>query len=403
MKREVEDSIDVISTSTQGGAGIAAVRIAESLNDFGWKVRFLTRDVGVNSPNGAVEVPARAKNFWEEVFQSFRKRLPWFRPKVYPGNYEKISFLSTDFAVENWLGGRLAHLHWVVDFVDFKRFFEKVEVPVVWTLHDMNPFSGLFHYQNDGEMNPHLSSLDQSLRIQKKQIIQQFQHPLHIVTPSKWLKQISEDSPVFQGIPHSVVHNPVPLDVYFPMEKELVCQFLGLEPNKRRLLVVAQSLENRRKGGAILEQVCRLLGSTEIEVVTIGRKNASLEGVKHIGEISDPRLLAAFYNACDFMLLTSLEDNLPNTMVESIACGTPVLGFAVGGVPEILVEKNAGFVAEEVSAESMFALIQDAFSSECDFSHLRCLAEEEFNPVIQAKKYVEIYRNVLKESISNGS
>lgn len=386
--------VDLISTSDFGGAGIAARRLAAALDKIPTQIRFLKSEGNLRNDWEKV-VPKKPVSLVRLILNRVFKKKG--STHSIPGNYEKLSFNETQYTVENWVNGHLVHLHWISDFVDLQKFLAKVSTPVVWTLHDMNPFKGIFHYQNDENSNQHLKEINRKVFLEKKKAYSKFKNPIHIVTPSEWLKEQSEQSELLKDYPHTVIYNCVPLEIFFPIQKELASEVLGLNPSKKRLLVISQSLENKRKGGNLLIELCNRLSQTDIEIVAVGRENEKLEqcGVNQLGEIRDERLLNIVYNACDFTLLTSLEDNLPNTMVESIACGIPILGFPIGGVKEVVGKFEAGQLAEETKASAMFDAIQKAFKNKGSYPHLRAVAEREFNPEIQAKKHQDLYLSLV--------
>ena len=131
----------------------------------------------------------------------------------------------------------------------------------------------------------------------------------------------------------------------------------------------------------------------------IGKKSYSIvnSNVIYTGTITDERVMVLAYSAADYFVLPSREDNLPNTMLESISCGTPVIAFPIGDCTEILEEANCGLIADEISTESLEKAMKKAIEIKSSFEQEKLLSysTNHFNASKQISKYVEIYLNLL--------
>lgn len=264
----------------------------------------------------------------------------------------------------------IIHLHWVANFLDWKTFFAKNTKPVVWTLHDQNPFLGIEHYAEKfiglDEKGYPIPRKYRNLEIQestywlnyKKKCLQNVKN-LHIVSPSKWLLESSKNSELFAQYPHYHIPYGFPTDIFRPLDKQVCREILGLPLEKKIILFVADNVESTRKGFAFLKKALEPLQNPEVCLCAIGSKTQleQKENLIELGKIVDERLMAMAYSAADMFVIPSLEDNLPNTMIESLLCGTPVVGFPTGGICDVVENGKNGYLCEEISVLSLHKAI----------------------------------------------
>jgi glycosyltransferase involved in cell wall biosynthesis len=297
--------------------------------------------------------------------------------------------------VEQLASADIINLHWVSGLVDYKSFFPRVvqRRPVVWTLHDMNPFTGGCHYDqgcgrytNDCGACPQLGSralddLSRQIWRRKREVFCKIgRDQLHFVTPSQWLAREA------------------------PCDQEAARKALGLAPGARVLLFVAQNVHNQRKGfPLLLEAINGMESIKDCWVLSIGSGGPEINGpVEHIhlGNIASDRLLSLVYSAASCLLNTSLQDNLPNTIMEAMACGTPAVGFGVGGVPDLIRHGQTGLLAPrgdiEAFRNSIVSLLSDAKRLEAMSVNCRRIAEEEYDLDIQARRYASLYKKMVE-------
>ncbi|MFZ5940798.1 MAG: glycosyltransferase [Bacteroidota bacterium] len=304
----------------------------------------------------------------------------------------------------------LINLHWVAGFLDYTDFFSRIGKPVVWTLHDMNAFTGGCHYhqacpgftdscqlcpQLDGTIDPAYSS---RLFDIKKEALSRFRN-LTIVTPSAWLGKQSESSLLFSGRPHFLIPYGLDTDHFQPRERSYSAKLLGLPEGKKVLLFVADSVHNSRKGYRILlEAIRELPGSRDFIIAAIGKTEAGAkpDGVFELGRIDNELMMSVAYSAADLFVIPSLEDNLPNTVLESLCCGTPVAGFRIGGIPDMVSDGVNGLLCGKTDATSLAATITRCFH-ELSFNREEISrdARKKYTLKRQAEAYVELYKNLI--------
>ena len=258
----------------------------------------------------------------------------------------------------------VVNLHWVAGFVDVPTFFTaRMTKPVVWTLHDMNPFTGGCHYDASyGKLTqscgacPLLGSTDETdlsrwVFTAKQQALGNWpRERLHIVTPSRWLADKARRSTLFGKFEASVIPNGIETDVFKPMDKAAARAALNLPQDAHIVLFVSNHIRLARKGFRDLVHALSLLPDQKnLLLVGVGDShilsvNAPFK-VTQLEHVSDDAKTAMIYAAADVTALPSRQDNLPNTILESFACGTPVVGFRTGEITDLVHEDETGYLA----------------------------------------------------------
>ncbi|MGE3333106.1 MAG: glycosyltransferase family 4 protein [Rhodospirillaceae bacterium] len=312
----------------------------------------------------------------------------------------------------------IINLHWVAGFVDYPLFFtpERIDVPVVWTLHDMNPFTGGCHFdQGCGRFRtrcgacPLLGSREEedlTARIfdAKKGIFAQWPaEKLHIVAPSNWLVGVAKSSALFGKYDGTCIPNSIETDLFKPMDKMAARAALGLPQQARIVLFMSHQVSLARKGFRELVQALAMVpGNQDIILIGVGDKtNVAIDApikVAMVNYIGDDTTVAALYSAADVTAVPSQQDNLPNTMLESMSCGTPVVGFDVGGIPDMVKEGETGFLAPAGNIPGLAGAFMAAFADkdrlrDCGV-RARARVEEIHSPQVQAKAYLALYENL---------
>lgn len=304
----------------------------------------------------------------------------------------------------------IIHLHWVANFLDWKTFFAKNTKPIVWTLHDQNPFLGIEHYAERfigvDEKGLPIPRKYTELELQeseywlnyKRKCLQNVKN-LHIVSPSKWLLESSKNSELFSQYPHYHIPNGFPTNIFRPLDPKVCREMLGLPLEKKIILFVADSVENTRKGFSFLKKALENLQNPEICLCAIGSKTQleEKENLIEIGKIVDERLMAMAYSAADVFVIPSLEDNLPNTMIESLLCGTPVVGFPTGGICDVVESEKNGYLCKEISVQNLYEAIVWLLKNlnRFDRYEISNKATLKFNLSKQAEEYKKLYYWVL--------
>lgn len=349
-----------------GGAGIAASRLVSGL-----------RDAGENASLFGVSKPEDSPSWIESIKYSdaLNERL-WRRMRKFQVDRIHHRVSSSDLALKmpyfsdlsphGWsmalkaAKADLVHLHWVLDFIDYPHFFSSLpsHIPIVWTLHDMAPFTGGCIYAGECDLYRHecgncpvLGSRKlkddsyHSLK-RKKSALSRFQGDLTIVTPSRWLRDQVVKSALFSEYRCEVIPNALDLSQYHPRGRDLAREHHGVLPETPIVLFVAASLGAQIKGFDILRQATELLGpkmgSTQVWCVGDRRNTEMPHHWRVVDSPSSEEEMISLYSAADLLVVPSRVENYPNVICEALACGVPVLGSDVGGIPELVVEHRTG-------------------------------------------------------------
>jgi glycosyltransferase involved in cell wall biosynthesis len=312
----------------------------------------------------------------------------------------------------------VVNVHVIRLVADYQAFFAAIpqHTPVVRTLHDMNFFTGGCHSdQSCGKYTercgacPQLGSQkenDLSYRIwQRKRAALNRIRPdrLHIVTPSRWLANEAKRSSLLQRFPITEIPFGLDTEEFSPKDQVLARGLLGIPQDARVVLFVAEPITRRIKGFALLAEALNGLGDiTDLMMISVGNGQPPAKvhvPHRHLGYIHNDRLRALVYSAADVFVIPSLQENFPLTALEALSCGTPIVGFAVGGVPEIVRAGSTGLLvpAEDVAAlrNNIRELLQDPASRARMATHCRRIALEEYTLEKQVQRYVELYQAAL--------
>ncbi|WP_038029198.1 glycosyltransferase [Thermonema rossianum] len=419
-----------INTYDRGGAANACLRLHMGLRNLDVEskalLKYKTRhieDTYVYNPDEA-SWSDKVKNKLVRIGREL-KLLPWIpyyerralALQQYREGLEMISYPFSDVditASELYQEADIVHLHWVAGFLDWKSFFQKNTKPVVWTLHDQNPFLGIEHYaerfrgmDSNGKPIPRVyapqeQAEEQKMRKYKQQMLARLKGELLVACPSLWLMKESQKSELLGAYEHRHIPYGFPTHIFKPLDKGFCREVLGLPKSGKVLLFVSDVLENKRKGFAFLKAALNNGRYNGWILCAVGKKTAgaSSSEIIELGAIYDERLMAMAYAAADLFVIPSLEDNLPNTMIEALLCGTPVVGFPVGGIAEVIQDGHNGWLCPEISVEALSATIERAMreADNMDRAQIAAEAAEKYNMEKQARAYIKVYEELLNKT-----
>jgi len=419
----------LINTYYRGGAANSCKRLHSELLLKGITSKVLLKVNQNNWPNSFclkltpkilskhVKIENKVKRILKELKLYHPRQVPKNENQEFlnkrPTGLEMFSFPNTDYDITQsdfYKEADIINLHWVANFIDYTSFFEKNTKPVVWTLHDMNPFSGGAHYEekflginNFGfPITRQVSEVETMVTKKNIEIKNQALskvNNLTIVTPSEWLAEEARKSEVFKGCPIFCIPNGLNAEIYTPRDKNYSRDLLGIPKDKKVILFVADSISNNRKGFIFLKRAFEQLADANLVLCAIGNKNSNFESLNNIielGPIYDERLMSIAYSAADVFVIPSLMDNLPNTVMESLMCGTPVIGFPVGGIPEMVINGKNGLITKEISVNSLVEALTDFLDKPERFNkdEIRADALKKYDQKIQAERYISLFKEI---------
>jgi glycosyltransferase involved in cell wall biosynthesis len=304
----------------------------------------------------------------------------------------------------------IIHLHWVnfgmLSIQNIKQLLATGK-PVYWTLHDMWAFTGGCHHSgeclnfqtscgNCQEFLKNPAANDFSNQIWNEKF-KAFQQPnLHIITCSDWLKERAASSSILKNQPIQIIPNAIDTSFFKPADKQNAKQILGLDPSKKHILFVAMRVHAPKKGFSYLEKALQGLDPSTTELIVVGNAQdlPALPLKAHVlGHISSTEKMIQIYQAADVFVTPSLEENLPNTLMEALACGTPCVGFKIGGIPEMIDHEVNGYVAKYQSSEDLAKGLGWTLENAPETA-ARQKAESSYAEAIIAAKHVNFYTHV---------
>jgi glycosyltransferase involved in cell wall biosynthesis len=291
--------------------------------------------------------------------------------------------------------------------------------PAIFTLHDMWSFTGHCAYSDDctrwqtgcgrcpypatyPAIHRDISAWEWKL---KNWV---YSHAnLTIVAPSQWLVQQAKASMLSRFPVHHIPYG-LDTDAYLPLEPELCRATLGIPPKRKVLLFSAANLKQDRKGGDLLLQALQALPAVlkqDCVLLTLGKSTSQLESAMdipaiHLGFVSSDRLKSIAYSAADLFVLPTRADNLPLVLQESMACGTPMVSFKVGGVSDLVRPGITGYLAEPENPQDLckgiVELLEDETLRASMSQNCRTIAVHEYSLELQAQRYIDLYEQVLQ-------
>lgn len=431
------DSMKVLHIAAwdHGGAGNAAYRLHQSLLEIGVDSHFLcyAKKKEDSTVHGIIGLGSNIStqnqtSSYSPMFTEHFKR--WTNYKSLPGADTSIELFSDTVTDLKLLDLPIIQQADVLNFHWMPGLLNMAELPqlsqhkkIVWTLHDMNAFTGGCHYADDcnlyqtqchscpqiGQNRPNSGEDLASSMYQLKKKVYDLSS-FHVVSPSQWLGQCASESSTFKGKPIDIIPYSLDVSIFQPMDKTQCRRDLNLDIHSKYLLFTAASASTKRKGFDYLVNSLRELPQElhGIKLLVMGNyqpgsiRNCPLEIIP-LGHLSDVHTVAKVYSAADVFAIPSLEDNLPNVVLEAQACGTPVVGFDIGGIPDMVTHKLTGFLATKGDVQSFSEGIAYLFNSlgtpTANVMKEACVnnIHAKYLPQHQSTAYLNLYRSLLED------
>lgn len=413
----------IVNTSErEGGAAVAANRLMDALNNNGVKAKMLVRDketdniTVVGLKGGLLQ---RFRFLWERWCVYYH--LHFKRDHLFDLDMANTGFDITK--LPEFKEADVIHLAWInqgfLSLKDIRKIINSGKA-VVWTMHDLWAATGICHFtfgceaykgqcHNCFYLPRGGNSADLSTRVFNKKKKVYYNSGIHFVACSKWLGNSARQSSLLTGLQLSVIPNPIDTHVFCPKDKRVARLHSTLPEDKRIILFVSQRVTMERKGMAYFIKAISLLAERypemkENTVIAIlgGRADEVVSQLAlpsfPLGYVKNERQLVDIYNSADVFVIPSLDENLPNTIMESMACGVPSVGFKVGGIPEMIDHQKNGYVASYKDADDLAAGIhwvlgeadKEELKRQCVQKVMSCYSQRSV-----AMKYVEVYNQAL--------
>jgi glycosyltransferase involved in cell wall biosynthesis len=342
----------------------------------------------------------RRKKWANIIRQHFRPTTP---PASNPIGWGSIEMFEKFPKPDVW------NLHWVSWFLDWGNLLPWMaeQAPIVWTLHDLNPLRGIWHYEPQPEERTpeRLKYEAEAMEIKRRALAKVPKDRITFVGPSKWMVEECRKSPVTAGF--RAEHIPYGLDtqIFRARPKQRIREIFGIPESDFVIGFVADSVNDPRKGMHLLMEAIKELptSNSNLHLIAVGSGKFDNLGLlcTHVGGIHNDVLISHIYSACDVFVCPSTQDNLPNTVLEALACGTPVIGFKVGGLPDLVLPPHNGLLADiDNGMLNLAEKISEAMNLfrpnlEKNFSYSSKIADQ-YTLAQQAKRYRNSYEAMTK-------
>ena len=314
----------------------------------------------------------------------------------------------------------VVHLHWLAFFADYESFFGSIgrDVPIVWTLHDMNAFTGGCHYCAGCERFKHgCGDCPQVANPSRNDVsVDSFQakraalagRKIHVTAPSQWMMDLAQQSSIWpEETTFEKIHLGFDLGKFYPLDKLEARSQLGIESDAVLVAFGADDITSHRKGFQhLLNSLPQIRSKSVIECLVFGAgeipASSAMPKFHHQGFVESVERQRLIYSAADLVVVPSREDNQPQVGLEAMACGTPVVGFDAGGIPEYVRQGKTGCLVP-LGDESKLA---EAISGLVDLESLRQrlgstaleMVSAEFDLVEQTQTYQRTYEKLCGSS-----
>ena len=413
----------IINTSERtGGAAVAANRLMDALNNHGVKAKMLVREKETDSLTVS-GLPSKWRPLWCFLWERLCIwiHLAFRREHLYELDMANI---GTDItSLPEFQEADVIHLHWInqgmLSLGNIRKILASGK-PVVWTMHDIWPATSICHYARGCEafhqqcqqcpILPKVGVGDLALRIWQRKQRMLSGHRVSYVACSQWLADEARKSALLEGQLITNIPNPIDTRVFRPVDKQQCRQHLSLPVDRRVILFVSQRVTDPRKGMSYFVDAIRLLAEQHPEMrqnTVVAILGGHAEDVASqlalpaypLGYVSNTQRIVEVYSAADVFVLPSLEDNLPNTLMESMACGVPCVGFKVGGIPEMIDHEQNGYVAQFQQTDDLAAGIRyvlDGADYEALSQHCLQKVAHSYSQQSVAKRYIEVYEDARR-------
>lgn len=397
----------------QGGAARAANRLHKGLLAHGIDSKMLVQtksgqDFRVLAPQSKVDkIKAKIRPFIDRVgLSKYKNRTQTLFSRGISGDrnlVEQINALKPD----------IVNLHWINEGFLSINDISKVKAPIVWSLHDMWPFTGGCHYDEwcgafvkgcgSCKVLGSNKANDLSSKIFSVKQKAYANANITVVGLSNWLAEEARKSKLFADKTIVNLPNPIDPEEFGPIDKAFARQLFGLPADKKLILFGAMSATaDPRKGFSQLAGALEQL-SSDYELVVFGSEEPRTpQGFKqkahYLGMLNDNVSLKALYNAADVMLVPSLQENLSNAIMESLACGTPVVAFDIGGNGDMITHQQNGYLAKPFDTSDLARGIEEQLGKSEHVNRSQKISNDtyarfEVNAVVP--RYIDLYQSIM--------
>lgn len=409
-------------SDTNGGASIAAFRLHNAMQSLG-----ITSHLLVLQKSGdfkSVKQINTRTNLIRTLYLILKNK---FNNIIYKNKkvYSKGAFsqnnngydISNDILLNQ---SDIIYIHWINrNMLSIKNIESilKLQKPTFWFMHDMWAITGGCHHSFDcNKYQTHCCYCPNIYSNKKKDIsykifrlkenkLKKYKN-LYFITPSKWLNQCIQKSSIFKNHNVTTIPNLVETEIFKPTDKHFARKVLGINTNKHLLLFGAGGgINNPYKGWSYLMRALNYLDKNKYEIIIFGNNLTQKENdeipikVYSLGTLTDKYSIILAYNAADVFIIPSIAENFPQTILESMSCGLPVVGFNVGGIPDIIKHKENGYLAQYRNDKDLAEGIKWILKDNNHYKMISLIARNyslSYSPDIVVNKHTELWKKLLQ-------
>ncbi len=396
-----------------GGGAVAMYRLHSKVREIGIDSKILCQHKTTESPQVRVFKVSLFFRILDQLLKQITSRL----------GFNDIHRLSSFKLKQHkaYSDANIVHFHGLQGFINYLALPALTrDKPAVFTLHNMWALTGHCNNSYDcdrwkigcGEcpyldIHPTINRDGTSIEWRLKDWIYRQLH-LTIICPSKWMAEKAKQSPLINRFPIHHIPHGINTEIFQPLDPQQCRSELGIPLNKKVLLFAAVNLSHYRKGGDLLIEALQNLPTslkTDTVLLAFGKENNAIAQavglpVYYLGYLSDERSKAVAYSAADLFLFPTRADVFGLVSIESQACGTPVISFKVGGVPEHVRPGISGYLAEPENAldfrDGIVRLLEDEGLRHQMSQQCRAMILQEYDAQLWAQRHVEIYRKSVE-------
>ncbi len=417
----------LLNTFDKGGAGVAAHRLHKAFDAVSVQSQLMylygkgnDDDIYILAENFFNKKIALAKLAWEKLGFAFqvKNKDDRFRFSTATQGYNLLSNAWVQQA-------DIIHLHWINNGFLSIEDIEKLKTlnkPIVWTMHDMWAMTGGCHHSRDCEnykkqcgncfylKNPTDNDISHQVNQRKQEAYANLN--ITFIACSNWLAERAKKSGLLKNKRVEVIPNPIDTTVFTPNDKRLAKDKFKLATDAICISFVAADVGNARKGFEYLRKALWLLKNKhpdwedKIKLLVMGEEKTAINldlpfAYTFTGYLTDEKRIIDFYNASDVFVLPSLEENLPNTIMEALACGVPSVAFNVGGIPDLINHKSNGYLAKYMDITDLAKGIEETLTksetTQVLQNNARQKAINNYDYKIIAPMVEAIYKDIFKK------
>ena len=393
----------IFSGNPHSGAASGAINLCKGLIDEGLNLKLFNDQFNFFIENKEIKFALNKLKFVKSVYYNSLDRLFFFGKKKIKLSSGILKNSSLNINELNKFD--IVHLHWINNgFFDLNNL-SKIDVPIIWTVRDMWPFTGGCHYtagcekfftecKNCPNFSSYITNFDSINKVfeRKKKIFDSVE--INFVTISKWLTNELKKSELLKTKKVTQIYNCIDYDVFTPKNILHARKNFSLPAEKFIILIGSQKLNDKFKDNLKILDILKNLDE-KFQIVTFGKNKIKDKRIINLGYIKEKNILSDLYSAANIFLTFSKQEAFGKTIVESLRCGTPVVSNFNFSSGEIITHKKNGYLVRNDNYLEAINWIKENLNKNRDNFNIKI--ENNFSISNISKKYIELYKKLLKK------